>query len=290
MGVAMADVDGQGGADLFVTHLTEERHTLWRRSDSPGGPAFTDRTAASQIARAGSRGTGFGTVLADFDLDGDVDLAIVNGRVSKKAIAKVEKQVDASKSGSMSFWWPYAERNQLFENDGAGVFEDVSGRNSAPAPKLELGSEVESGNEAKALEGFCSTAGVSRGLACGDLDNDGDLDLVVTSIGGKARIFRNMAARKGHWLLVRALDYGNRDAYGAEVMVHVGARHWWRQINPGYSFLSSNDPRAHFGLGDVTSIDRVEVAWPDGTRQVFPGGAVDRIVELRKGEGKAVSP
>ena len=142
MGVALADVDGQGGADLFVTHLTEERHTLWRRSDGPGGPAFTDRTASSRIAGAGSRGTGFGTVLADFDLDGDVDLAIVNGRVSRKSAGKAELTGAANRATSALFWRPYAERNQLFENDGTGVFEDVSGRNSARLPSWSLGARI----------------------------------------------------------------------------------------------------------------------------------------------------
>jgi hypothetical protein len=119
MGVALADVDGQGGADLFVTHLTEERHTLWRRSDGPGGPMFTDRTAASRIARAGSRGTGFGTVLADFDLDGDADLAIVNGRISRNPGWKASSDAAGKKdvgpkheSAAATFWAPYAERNQ----------------------------------------------------------------------------------------------------------------------------------------------------------------------------------
>jgi hypothetical protein len=286
MGVALADVDGQGGADLFVTHLTEERHTLWRQS---AGGTFTDRTAGSRIARAGSRGTGFGTVMADFDLDGDVDLAIVNGRVSRKVTVKAEPSGEPPNPRAPApFWRPYAERNQLFENDGVGVFEDVSGRNSAPAPNPESPSEAGTG------QGFCAAAGVSRGLACGDLDNDGDLDLLVTSVGGKARIFRNRAERKGHWLLVRAVDARalghGRDAYGAEVTLHSGDRRWWRQINPGYSFLCSNDPRAQFGVGGATAFDRIEVVWPDGSSEKFPGAAVDRIVELRKGEGKAVSP
>jgi hypothetical protein len=265
MGVALADVDGQHGPDLFVTHLTEERHTLWRQA-APG--SFADRTAASRIAKSGSRGTGFGTVLADFDHDGDVDLAIVNGRISKKQGDGSPKDAHVTKKTPDAFWLPYAERNQLFGNDGNGVFEDISARN----------------------EPFSGTLGVSRGLACGDLDNDGDLDLVVTAIGEKARLFLNIASSNGNWLVVRAIDTQHRrDAYGAEITVHAGSRNWWRQIHSAYSYLCSNDPRAHFGLGDITTIDRIEVAWPDGTKEVFPGGAANRLVELRKGEGKADS-
>jgi hypothetical protein len=256
MGVALGDVDGDGLFDLFVTHLTSETHTLWKQG--PRG-AFRDRTFPAGLAPPGSRGTGFGTVLADFDNDGALDVAVVNGRVSR------DKPVAADVLGP--FWGQYAERNQLFANDGAGRFRDVSRRNRA----------------------FCGAPGVYRGLAWGDVDGDGGIDLLVTTLAGKARLYRNVAPDRGHWLLVHALDPAlKRDAYGAEITVRAGGKRWVRWMNPGSSYLCSNDPRAHFGLGALERVDAIDVLWPDGTRETFPGCPADQRPEtvLRKGEGR----
>jgi hypothetical protein len=257
MGVAVGDVDGDGLLDVLVTHLTEETHTLWRQGP-PG--LFRDRTAAAGLSTPRYRGTGFGTVLGDFDRDGTLDLAVVNGRVSRGAAADVPA-LDP-------FWRRYAERNQLFSNDGYGHFRDVAGDN---AP-------------------FCGTASVGRGLAVGDVTNRGTLDLLVTSVAGPVRFYRNIAPGRGHWLVIRALDPAlKRDAYGAEITVHAGDRRWLRWVNPGYSYLCSNDPRAHFGLGPVDRVDRIEVVWPDGTEETFPGQDVDRFLTLQKGQGDKVT-
>jgi hypothetical protein len=257
MGIAFGDVVGEGLFDVFVTHLTEETHTLWRQG--PRG-MFQDRTAAAGLASPRWRGTGFGTVLADFDHDGDLDLAVVNGRIERGPAAEPKTHGP--------FWSRYAQRNQLFVNVGRGKFRDISADN----------------------EPFSQTAAVSRGLACADLNGDGALDLLVTTIAGPARLYRNVAPKRGHWLLVRALDPAlRRDAYGAEVTVCAGGRRWLRCINPGYSYLCSNDPRAHFGLGQAERVEAIEVLWPDGTAEVFPGQAVDQMVVLRKGEGKPIT-
>jgi hypothetical protein len=254
MGTALGDVDGDGLFDLFVTHLTDETNTLWKQG--PRG-VFQDRTGISNLTRPCWRGTGFGTVLADFDHDGALDLAVVNGAVRRKELPP-GTSVD-------SFWTPYAERNQLFVNDGRGSFRDISEGN---AP-------------------FSGAVAVSRGLVCGDVDNDGALDLLVTAIAGPARLFRNVAPKRGHWLTVRVVDPARkRDAYGAEISVQAGARRWMRCINPAYSYLCSNDPRAHFGLGAAERVDRIDVVWPDGTEETFPGQAADQAVLLRKGGGK----
>jgi hypothetical protein len=254
MGITLGDVDGDGLFDLFVTHLTDETNTLWKQG--PRG-MFQDRTGASALNRPRWRGTGFGTVFVDFDHDGALDLAVVNGAVRRK---------ETSQATSLaSFWSPYAERNQLFLNDGSGTFRDVS-ENNPP---------------------FCGTAAVSRALVCGDIDNDGSLDLLVTTIAGRARLYRNVAPKRGHWLMVRAVDPTlKRDAYGAEITVQAGGRRWMRCINPGYSYLCSNDPRVHFGLGQVERVDSIHVTWPDGSEETFPGQAADHFVLLRKGEGK----
>jgi hypothetical protein len=256
MGVALGDVDGDGLFDVFVTHLTSETHTLWRQE--PRG-MFRDKTAPAGLAPAGSRGTGFGTVMADFDHDGGVDVVAVNGRVGRGSSAA---------EGTLGpFWSQYAERNQLFANAGGGKFRDVSSRDKA----------------------LCGVPGVYRGLACGDIDGDGALDLLVTALAGPARLYRNVAPDRGRGLLVRAVDPARqRDAYGAEVTVRAGDRRWVRSINPGYSYLCSNDSRAHFGLGSVGQVDGIDVLWPDGTRETFPGDLANRRPKLvlSKGAGR----
>jgi hypothetical protein len=259
MGVALADVDGDGFFDLFVTHLTDETHTLWRQG--PRG-TYQDRTAAAGLTNPRWRGTGFGTVLADFDHDGAVDLALVNGRVSRLKFGAPEPGVSAALG---PYWSWYAERNQVFANDGTGRFRDLSADNPP----------------------FCGAAAVSRGLACGDVDGDGALDLLVTSVAGPARLYRNVAPKRGHWLMIRALDPAlRRDAYGAEiVVVDADGRRRLGWINPGSSYLCSNDPRAHFGLGPCDRVDAIHVLWPDGKQESFPGRAADQLVVLRKGEG-----
>jgi hypothetical protein len=257
MGTALGDLDGSGRFAVFITHLTEETNTLWRQEP---GDLFRDVTAAAGLAGSRWRGTGFGTAFGDFDNDGALDLAVVNGRVAR---SKTPPDA-ATPAGLGPAWAAYAERGQLFAGDGSGGFRDVS----------------------PAQPDFCGTAAVSRGLAVGDLDNDGGLDLLVTAVGGPARLFRNVAPGRGHWLIVRAVDPAlKRDAYGAQVAVEAGGRLRVGWINPGQSYLCSNDPRAHFGLGKAERVEAIDVHWPDGAVERFPGRPADQVVTLCKGSG-----
>ncbi len=253
MGVAVGDVRNQGMLDLYVTHLTSETNTLGRQG--PRG-RFRDASRESGLTAMRWRGTGFGTLMVDFDLDGSLDLAVVNGRVRRGGSAP---------DPALGFWQTYAERNQLFANDGAGKFRDLSPANPA----------------------LCGRWNVARGLACDDFDDDGAPDLLVTTIGGPARLFRNVAPKRGHWLKVRVVDPKcKRDAYGAEVFVVAGPDKWLRSIDPAQSFLCSNSPLALFGLGTTAQVEAILVHWPDGSKEKFAGGDVDRSIVLRKGEGR----
>jgi hypothetical protein len=266
MGVALGDVNGDGLLDLFVTHLNSEKHTLWQQG--PRG-VFQDKTGSAGLADPAWNATGFGTVMADFDLDGWLDLALVNGHIARRP---------NQAAGRLGAWGKYAERNQLFHNQGDGRFRDVSP--SQPA--------------------FCEPANVGRGLCWGDVDNDGKIDLLVTTVGDRARLFKNVTQTAGHWLSIATAwpsprDPGNaqldRDAIGAEITVRAGGRRWVRLINPADSYQCSSDRIAHFGLGAAERIDTISVLWPDGNREDFPGMTADQRITLRKGRGmKQSSP
>jgi hypothetical protein len=255
MGIGWGDVDGDGLFDVFVTHLNTETNTLWKQG--PRGQ-FNDATAFTGLAKPKWKGTGFGTLLGDFDQDGALDAVIVNGKVFKSPCRNQEEL------GPL--FCQYADRNQLFANDGTGKFHDISLQN---AP-------------------FCQTPRLCRCLAMGDVDGDGALDLLTTAVGGRVRLYRNVAPNRGHWLMVRAVDpaLGGRDALGAEVRVSAGARRWVREITTDGGYLTAIDPQAHFGLGAVDCVDWLRVQWPDGDCEEFDGGPVDRVVKLSKGMGR----
>jgi len=257
MGIGLGDVNNDGLFDLFITHLTHEQHALWVQG--PRG-LFEDQTAKYGLIRPAERGTGFGTLLADFDLDGWLDLAVINGTIRRGSA-----HPGSPLPGLIPFWYPYAQHYQLFVNDSQGRFVDCSAANPQ----------------------FCAFTGVGRGLACGDIDNDGALDLLAVCAGGPVGLFHNIAPRRGHWLTVRALlpAAGNRDAIGAEVLVEAGGHQWWRLIQPSCSYLVSNDPRAHLGLGALDRVESLRILWPDGSEERFPVGPADRHLIVRQGTG-----
>ena len=254
MGVLAEDLDGDLRMDLFCTHLKNESNTLYGNL----GTAFQDRTTTSGMSVASTPFTGFGTVALDVELDGDLDLALVNGRVLAG-----EVEPGAQPDGP---WAAYAEPNQLLLQD-RGHFAPV----------------------AAGAEALTGPVEISRGLAAGDLDRDGDLDLVLTNLRGPARVLQNVAPRRGAWLAVRALDpaHGGREALGARVVVEAGGRRFARTVRRASSYLSSSEPVPRFGLGPAGRVERIEVRWPDGAREVFAGCDVDREVVLRRGEGSA---
>jgi hypothetical protein len=251
MGVALGDVDLNGRLDLFLTHLTGESNTLYL-STSVG--LFADRSAAG-LAGVDLAYTGFGCGFLDYDHDGDLDLAVANGRVAR------EPRDPNAIAGP--FWDWYAEPNLLLENTGNGRF--VSARDRAGS--------------------FAVNAGVSRGLAFGDVDQDGDMDMVLSDVGGQARLYRNDAPTPGsHWIRVRPKT-GKRAALGAMVEIRTTRRTYKGVALAAYSYASSSDPVVHFGLGADTSIDSIQILWPDGQRERFEAGSVDQELVLRQGDG-----
>ncbi len=250
MGVAWGDFNADGQCDLFITNIRGEINTLYL--GTPAG-TFRDATSMSGIAMSSLTMTGFGVAAVDLELDGDLDLVVVNGRVRR----------DAPLPGSSldTFWNDYAEPSQVFLNDGSAKFRDAS----------RLAGILGSRNE------------IARSLSTGDIDDDGDLDLLVTLCAGPARLWRNDAPRRGHWLRLRLIDsLGNRDAIGARVTVRAANREFTREVNPSSSYLASNDLRLHFGLGESASYDGIEVQWRDGVGQHFPAGEADREIVLRR--------
>ncbi len=255
MGVVAADFDGDGTLDLFVTHLADESNILFLNRG--GGRGFRDATGRSGTGPSSVPFTGFGVGAFDADLDGDIDLVVVNGRVNRGT--------PHAESLAPAPWDDLAESKLLYLNDGHAHFtlaNEVAG---------ELGSALE----------------VSRGLALGDIDDDGDIDVVISNTASRARVYLNQAPRAGHWLRVRAFDPRlKRDALGAFVTVSAGGRRFVRCCESSSSYLSSSDPRVHFGLGPVAQAESIEVLWPDGLRETFECPGLDRTLELRRGSGQ----
>lgn len=245
MGVDAGDFDGDGDIDLFMTHLRQETNTLYVND---GAGWFEDRSIAMGLAADSYNFTGFGTAWFDYDNDGWLDVLSVNG-----AVRKIEALLLADDP------YPLHQINQLFHNKGDGTFDDVTAASGAAFALSE----------------------VSRGAAFGDLDNDGDTDVIITNNNGPARLLLNANDNDHHWIGLRVLDQSGRDALGALVTVTRGEQSFVRSVRSDGSYASANDPRVLVGLGSADDDVRVDVLWVDGSKKTFGELAVDRYHELR---------
>ena len=245
MGLAVGDVHGDGLLDIFVTNFAEDYSTLYR---GDGRGFFEDEAERSGVGEPTFLPLSWGTDMADLDNDADLDIVVVNGHIYP--------QVDAHPQFRMT----YAQRNILLENSGDGHFVDAA---------------------ARAGPGFAG-AHVSRGLATGDDDNDGDIDLLITRLDGPPLLLRNDSAG-GSWLtVVLPAEAGAGTLIGTKVIVEAGGRRQMRDMAAGGSFMSSHDPRPHFGLGAARVVDRLEVIWPGGARTVMTGLEVNQFLKVSK--------
>jgi hypothetical protein len=251
MGVDAGDFDGDGDEDLAMTHLVRETNTVYVND---GSGFFEDRSAATGLGPPSLPFTGFGTGWFDFDNDGRLDLLAVNGAV--KTIEALAREGDP---------FPLHQRNQLFHNLGDGRFEDVTDR----AGKVFELSEV------------------SRGAAFGDLDNDGDIDLVVGNNAGPARLLINNVGHRRHWIGLRLAGAdARRDMLGARVaVVRADGPPLWRRVRSDGSYASANDSRVLVGLGDAPAVRGVRVVWPGGRVEEWSDVAIDAWTTLTEGTG-----
>ena len=245
MGVTVGDYNHSGRWSILVTNFSEEYNALYRHDK---GFQFTDVSFASQTARASLPLVGWGTHFLDYDHDGWLDLLVVNGHVYP--------QVERAGLGAR-----YAQRKLLYRNNQNGTFTEAS---STAGPAL-------------------SEPAVSRGSAAGDLDNDGDLDVVINNLDGAPTVLRNDGGNRRNFLVVDLEGRSvNRSAVGAVVTVSAGDLAQRAERRAGDSYLSHSDARLHFGLGTRTIVDSVEVRWPNGAVQRFreiPANTFVKIVE-----------
>ena len=280
MGVDMGDYDRDGKFDLFITNFSGETNTLYHNRGEDG---FANVTEAANLGRASWLSLGFGTKFFDFNNDGFLDIFVANGHIND-LIEKMDGQVT------------YAQANQLFKNNSDGTFTDVSAQSGA----------------------HFSTRKVGRGTAFGDYDNDGDIDILINNNGQSAVLLRNEGGNRNNWLKVRAIGmspaispqggensepqptdrspapdgngkhrprFSNRDGIGTQIKVVVGDFVQLEEVRSGGSYLSAHDRRIHFGLGENTQVDLVEIRWSSQRVDKIENVPANRLLIITEGQG-----
>jgi len=246
MGTAVADFSGSGRPGLIVTNHETEMHSLFLNA---GGRLFTDETIRSGIGSATRPYVGFGVAFLDYDNDTRLDVAIANGHVMASA--------PRVRAGAK-----YGQRNLLLRNTG-GRFQDMTDHaGTGFSPEL-----------------------VSRALAAGDIDNDGDLDLLITNNNERSNLLLNEGGR-GNAILVRAEGTkSNRSGIGTRLTLTAAGQRQVREVQSGSSYLSQNDLRAHFGLNQSDRAERLEIRWPGGATEVLENLPANHVITVREGKG-----
>jgi enediyne biosynthesis protein E4 len=255
MGVDAGDLLGRGFEDLVVTNLTGQYADLYANN---GKGWFDERSSEAGIAFATHRYTGFGLGMFDYDNDGWLDLLMVNGSVTL-----IEEQARKGRP------YPLAQSNLLLHNNGKGQFENVTSRAGSAFSRLEVG----------------------RGAAFGDVDNDGDIDVVLINNSGPARLLINNVGHRKPWIGFRMVgEKYPRDMLGTRVAVfRRNAPTLWRRVHSDGSYCSSGDPRILFGLGDAPEITKVQAHWVNGRVEEWTGLPLGKYSMLREGSGTAKS-
>ena len=276
MGIAAGDYNGDGALDIFVTNLSYETNALYRNN---GDGTFTDVIYEARLGKESYLYVGFGTGFLDVDNDGWLDVFVANGHI----IDNIAETHDVL---------TYAQPNQLFRNKGDGTFQEIS----------------------ETAGSYFHRAQVSRGSIFGDYDNDGDVDILVTQSNGPATLLRNENGNKQNWLRIKLVGtVSNRDGIGARVLLTIGemardrpspyglqademerdepsfddVTQQIRDVNPGASYLSSHDARLHFGLGENTNVNRLEIRWPSGVVEVYENLPVNQEHVLTESSGSS---
>lgn len=248
MGVAVGDYNHSGNFSIYATNFVDEYNTLYRNN---GKYDFTDVSFTAKVAQTSRPYVGWGTGFFDLDNDTWLDLFVVNGHVYP--------QMDQISSGAR-----YKQGKILFINNGDGTFCDATEQGGAALSELR----------------------VSRGAAFGDLDNDGQIDIVIEDLDSSPMILKNEGDKTNHWITLElGAKNGNKLAIGARIKITTGKTVQTEEIRSGGSYLSQNDLRVHFGLGKATKIDEIEIRWNSGKIETIKDVAADKFYAILEGEG-----